>query len=260
MKPILLIVLLLTILSFAQLSAYADDCDNVRKIEKVIDATAISKLKVIARAGLLEIIAYAEDDDSNEIQVDAEICSDNKKGLEQMDVSFSASGEAGEIETIIGKKNGWFSDGNHKINLILKVPQRLMLDVDDSSGSALIKGVASLNMNDSSGSLNIEGIAGDLNLKDSSGSIEIEDVGGSVVLSDSSGSILVRNVGADVLVKQDSSGSIKVNNVGGDFVVNVDSSGSISAANIGGHFWVREDGSGSIDYKNVAGKVDIPKN
>ena len=251
----LLSLLLITMPFMAPLVAHADDCDHTRDIKETIDASSIANLNVIARAGKLKIAGYK---DGNDIYIDAKLCSDSKKVLKVMDVTFEAGDDTGEIETIMAK-DSWLSSGNHKIDLALKVPQRLMLDVLDSSGSVLVEGVAGLNIDDSSGSLDINSIAGDLNLKDGSGSIGIRQVGGSVTLSDGSGAISVENVGTDVLVTQDGSGSISVRNVAGDFVVNDDGSGSISAANIGGHFWVREDGSGSINFKNIGGKVDIPK-
>lgn len=247
-------LILLVILIFP-LSAQAEECDYTRTIKKTLDATTLSELKVIARAGSLEIAGYKGGQD---IQLDAKLCASSKKNLKRMDVSFDVDGKLGKIKTQIPSNNGLFFNGNNSINLVLKVPQRLSLDVDDSSGSAIIEKVAALNIDDSSGSLVVRKVAGDVNINDSSGSIEVSEVQGSVFLSDSSGSISAENVSGDVLVKEDGSGSISAKNVGGDFVVNADGSGSISALNIGRHFWVRQDGSGGISYKNVGGTVDIP--
>ncbi len=248
--------LLMLVLLFFSFIAKADDCSYSRKIERSIDIPELTSLKVLARAGTLKIIG---DKGSDEIRIDAKLCASRKKNLKKMDVLFTNNGQLGILKTDIPDSNGlWFS-GTNSIDLSIKVPERMVLDVDDSSGSVLIQDVAALKIVDSSGSLSIKGVAGDLGLRDSSGSIDIDQVAGSVVLSDSSGGISITNVSDDVLIKGDSSGSILVKNVGGDFVVNQDTSGSISAINIGRHFWVRRDSSGGINYKNVGGKVDIPK-
>ena len=248
----LLLLLLLTI----SIAAQADDCDHTSQIERMVDAATLNKLDVTAGAGRLKIMGYKG---SSEIKIAATLCASSKKNLKRMDVVFDVAADTGSIKTDMPDNSGLFFSGSNSIDLALYVPESMLLNVKDSSGSADIENVAGLMMVDSSGSLSIKNVTGEVDVTDSSGSILIEQVVGSVKLSDSSGAIDVNNVGADVLVRVDSSGSISAQNVTGDFVVNVDSSGSISAANIGGHFWVRKDSSGGIHYRNIGGQVDIPK-
>lgn len=248
------LLLIMTLLSSAQL--LADECEFSRDINRVLEAAALDELEVAAGAGLLRI---SGDTKTKQIKIEARLCAETKKDLQAMDVVSKSSGKQASIRTRIPDSDGWFNNGYRRIDLILTVPSYLALDVDDSSGSARVKGVRSLKMDDSSGSLQVEDIAGDVDVDDSSGSLEFENIGGSVTVSDSSGSITARDIGGHFHVESDSSGQIDGKRIKGDFIVDRDSSGSINAKQVGGDFIVHRDGSGGIHYSEIQGKVEIPE-
>lgn len=237
------------------LASEAYDCKYTRDIVRELPANSIQELQVRAGAGTLSIMGEA----SNEIRIEAKVCADKESDLDKMEIKVQTFSDSVLIETEI-PGSGWGDNDRKGIDLHMRVPARLKLDVEDSSGSAKVSGVSSLEIEDSSGSLTIKNIAGDVDVKDSSGSVSFENIDGGVVIKDSSGSINASNVAQDFHVKADSSGSINASNIGGSVIVDRDSSGSINANNVEGDFVVKLDGSGSINYQNVKGNVDIPEN
>lgn len=231
-----------------------DACKYSRELKSEIAFANDGLLKVAAGAGMLDI----QGDNTDVIQIEATLCSSDKDVLAQLDVIDKVEGDDLLIRTDIPKDSSGWTQAQSKIDLKLIVPKEARLDVWDSSGSAGVSNVASLEMVDSSGSLEIESIAGDVNVRDSSGSIEIETVGGDVQVSDSSGSIDVSDVEGNFTVLVDSSGSIEGRRISKDMIVKVDSSGSIRARQVGGDFIVEQDGSGGIRHEDVAGTVSLP--
>jgi DUF4097 and DUF4098 domain-containing protein YvlB len=122
------------------------------------------------------------------------------------------------------------------INLTVRVPKNLDVEVDDGSGE-----------------MRIEHIDGNLRIDDGSGEITIRDILGDVVIDDGSGTIDVRNVTGSVEV-DDGSGTIRVSDIGKNVKVS-DGSGSIYIDGVEGDVTIREDGSGSLSIKNVNGSV-----
>jgi len=234
----------------------ADDCDYSTTIDRTFDIAGIKKLEVEAGAGLLDINGKSGRQD---ILIRARLCSSSEEVLEKMAVESVKDSDMVHIETQFPNKDSWFGSESAHIDLRLTIPSGMHLDVEDSSGRASVKNVASLSMKDSSGELVIEDVQGDLAVIDSSGSIEIEGVGGDVELTDSSGGIYASDVTGSVLVIADSSGEIRVKDVAKDVIVERDSSGAIDVTNVGGDFTVDRDSSGGIKHKNVLGKVSIPQ-
>lgn len=236
--------------------AHAYNCDYSRSIDKSLVLEGATTLNVGAGAGALQIIG---EDNRNDVQIEATLCAEDEDDLDNMDVRSRASGDEAEIETVIPREDSWLGSNQKSIDLTLRVPAQMKLIVDDTSGEAEVRRVASLVMRDSSGQLEIYQIDGDVNVTDSSGALTIEKVQGNVVVTDSSGGIKVRDVKGTLHVLADSSGEIDAKRIGQDMLVDADSSGSIRVKDVGGDFVVGKDGSGGIDYKDVAGKVDIPQ-
>lgn len=234
----------------------AYDCDYARNIEKTLVLEGASTLVVGAGAGSLQILG---DQNRSDIQIEAVLCAEDKDDLDKMDVRSRVRNGEAEIETLIPRDTNWVGSNQKSIELTLRVPAGMKLIVDDTSGAAEVRRVASLVMRDSSGKLEIEQIEGDVNVTDSSGGIYIDDVQGDVTITDSSGGIKVRDVKGKLHVLVDSSGEIDAKRIGQDVIIDTDSSGSIKIKDVGGDFVVGKDGSGGIDYQDVAGKVDIPQ-
>lgn len=165
-----------------------------------------------------------------------------------------------------------FKSRTVQINLDVRVPQNLALDIDDGSGAIEIAHISNdIQIDDGSGSIDIEDVDGKISIEDGSGSIDMVQVTGNVRIEDGSGSITLEKIKGNLKI-DDSSGEIKVEDVSGD--VNIDdSSGDMRIYKIGGSVVVddgsggiyidgvekdviiKRSGSGSVDIHNVKGKV-----
>lgn len=217
--------------------AWGGGCDYSEQREQTLDAASLTELMVSAKAGELTIKG---EPGRQEITANATVCASSKELLAESRLNMESNGRRGEVSVELPRSRSWGDDDHVSMDLELRVPDTLELDVDDSSGELEITNVASLKLDDSSGSIYVRDVRGDLSIEDSSGSLKARGVGGAVTISDSSGSIDVSDVLGSVLIERDTSGSIEVSDVGGDFTVG-------------------RDGSGGIDYRNVAGRVDVPK-
>ena len=217
-------------------AAQSDDFTAPR--EGTASASGASRVEVEARAGSLRIEGR---EGLGEVRVRGTARASDRETLEDIKLVVEREGSTVVVRVEIPDGPGVrFGRWNAALDLVVEVPSTMALDVRDSSGDAVIRGVASLDLQDSSGDLELENIGGTVRVEDSSGGIYVRDVRGDVRVSDSSGEIEVSRVTGTVTVDHDSSGGIDVSGVGGDFVV-------------------RRDGSGGISYRDVKGSVDIPR-
>jgi hypothetical protein len=266
------IVLLLS--STSAFGWWGDDCEFRADRSLDIDARALAAVEVLARAGDLEITG---DPERTTIEVRGKACAGDESLLAGVKLVERRDGDRHLIEVVIPEGNGW-ADAQASMDLVVRVPARLGLEVQDSSGDLRVEGVASLRATDSSGDLHARAIAGDVRLRDSSGDLIVRGVAGSVFVdNDSSGDITIVDVQRDVIIEEDSSGGIRLHDVrgsarvkhdssgdiefariGGDAEVTHDSSGDIDAVDVTGAFTVKHDSTGDIDHRNVGGKVSVP--
>lgn len=217
-------------------------------------AAGVDTLEVRARAGGLEIRGEPGLD---QVQVRGMACASREADLEDIRLVQRRDGSRLVVAVEIPDTSGLFN-GQRRLDLELRVPARLALEVDDSSGAASVANVAALRIDDSSGELRVSGIPGAVRIEDSSGAIDVRDVGSLHIPSDSSGEIRVADVRGDATIDSDSSGAIELRGIGGNARIGRDSSGSIEVEDVGGDFTVGSDGSGGIEHHGVRGKVSIP--
>lgn len=237
----------------------ASDCKYSKDIDQVLDLSNSTELKINAVAGDLRIRGVAG---SDKAAIKGKVCASEEEWLSDSRVDTREGKSAEIVVTLPDYDGGWSLTGNRYLylDLELDVPERVFLNVRDSSGDVEITGVGALAIKDSSGDIDIEDSTGPVTVQDSSGDIELNDIKGQVTIeSDSSGDIRGSDIEGTVLVMSDSSGDISFKDVGADFIVERDSSGDISANRVGGDFRVERDGSGEIDARNVTGAVDVPK-
>jgi len=148
----------------------------------------------------------------------------------------------------------FYSGQSPSIDLVVTVPNKLNLDINDGSGDIVINEMQSnIDVKDGSGSLSINS-AKNLNIDDGSGSIYVKNVVGDLVLNDGSGSIDIDNVSGNVAI-EDGSGEMQVTNVTG--VLNVeDGSGGITIKHINGAVTV-DDNSGDMLIEHIGSSVTI---
>ena len=259
--PVRFWALVLTGLLLYQFSseAIADWCKYEKDINLTLDLSDSDRLAVYAAAGDLEIVGVSG---SDQAVISGKVCASKESWLEESNV-VTKDGAFAEISVNLPDTNGgWSLTGNSyaRMDLYIKVPQGLELEVKDSSGDMLLKNVASVDLQDSSGDIEIEGARGSVSIRDSSGDIDIEEAEGDVTIeSDSSGDINASDINGSVLVMQDSSGDIDVIRVSNNVIVERDSSGDISAEDVGGDFRVLKDGSGGIRTNDIEGEIQVPE-
>ncbi len=172
-----------------------------------LPAGGIDKLEIDCGAGFLKVNGIKEG--IGNIEVEAEIV---LRGMSQSraedfikrNVKLSLK-KVGSKAVLISKFDNSFSSifafKEKLINLTVKMPEVMDLNIDDGSGD-----------------IDFEDIHGSISIDDNSGSIDIRDVLGDVTIIDGSGSIRVNGVEKDVIIKRDGSGSVNISNVKGRVV------------------------------------------
>jgi hypothetical protein len=215
-----------------------------------LDTYGITSLDAKTGAGSLKIIGVEGID---KITVDAEIHTN-----EGIDYTFSLEKNGNEAQLIAEHqtRNGmhWTIGHDLRIDLIVKVPPSLAIDVDDGSGEIDIAGLTSaLKLEDGSGSVYIDG-GSSLIIDDGSGEIDVKNISGDITVDDGSGSTVIKDTGGDIYIK-DGSGGIKVLNTSGTVTID-DGSGGIFVQEAGG-LVIEESGSGDLEIDKVRGEVKV---
>lgn len=232
-KSLLINLLVMLTLAFP---AWAGTHTKIINLETPTDG--VQKFDLDCGAGMLIIKGGHS---TNKIMVEAEI---EVEGIDSDDLEDFIKDRVKLTLNRSGNRVTLHSDVNNdswrwrraRINLMVRVPDNIDLDVRDGSGSIEISDIkGSLRIDDGSGSMDINRVSGDMTIDDGSGSIELREVDGNLDIEDGSGSMSLRNVTGNITVR-DGSGSITINQVGGD--VNI-----------------RESGSGGLSIRNVKGSV-----
>lgn len=266
-KTILLLVL------FLSMSLLGSTYEKEKELN--LSAAGIESLEADCGAGYLKINGEAG---LKQIQVKAAILI---KGLDMDDAEFFVKDKItltlekrGSRAVLVSKvKSSLFKKPKSAlINLDIRVPKNLSLDIDDGSGSIEVANMdGNIEMEDGSGSMVLEKIVGRVSIDDGSGSVELFSISGDIKIDDGSGNIKAEGIKGNLKIN-DSSGEIKVNDISGDVDVN-DSSGDINITEIRGSVLVddgsggiyidgvekdviiKSAGSGSVSIQNVKGKV-----
>ncbi len=213
-------------------SGLANRCDETAARNATLEVGDATRLRVTARAGSLQIEGRPN---LSEVRIAGTACAPSQAALERIELVTSRSGDDLLVEARTEDTNG-------RLALVIELPDSLPVEVDDTSGSVRIIGVAAVTIADGSGSIRVDQVAGDVRVTDGSGGIDIHGVEGSVIIEDDgSGNIDISDVRQDVVIEEDGSGNVRASDVGGDFIV-------------------RRDGSGAIRYDRVGGRVSTPDN
>ncbi len=230
MRSFVVMAMFAASLSHAAWNGYTED----RDLE--LDTKGISMFEVDAGAGSLLVEGVA---DIQNILVTATINvpdESTEKAKEiiasELRLSLEKVRDRARLEAHFDHMSWGFSDPP-TVDLEIRVPHGLALEIDDGSGSMQVINVgADVFVDDGSGSIRIEQV-NDVVIDDGSGSIEIVGAAGDVSIEDGSGSITVEHVGGSVTI-DDGSGGIIVNDVEQDLIIVDDGSGSLKTANIRG--------------------------
>ena len=242
-------------------SAFADYVDER---EMKIPATDIEVFEINCGAGFLEIQPNTK---TNYIEVKAEIViggTTRQRAQRFVDeflkLTLENHGNMAQLESYFDYNNSFSLISttlkNAEINLTVRVPKNVNLEIDDGSGYITITGLKSdIILDDGSGDIELTNIEGDLEIDDGSGELIIEDITGNVKIDDGSGDISVKNVFGDVEI-DDGSGDMKIVSIDGDVTID-DGSGDIRVDKITKNVDLIDDSSGSRMISNVEGKVDL---
>lgn len=199
-----------------------------------LETVSINTLRADTGAGTLKIIGEQGRDI---ISVEADIYTIEK---DEYTLTLERSGDKAKLVADVSNWSGnsWNIGGNKspRIDLIVKMPASLALDLDDGSGSLRIMGLSNnIEIEDSSGSIEIDG-GKNINIDDGSGSLVVKNASGNVYIEDGSGSVTVKNTGGKVTVDDNSGG------------INIDGAGSLE---------IIDSGSGGVSIEGVRGSVKV---
>lgn len=211
-----------------------------------LDASGLNALVADTGAGSLEIEGVKG---LTHITLEADIYT--RDGVEA-ELSLERQGTKAHLIADFDS-NVSFGNSPH-MDLVLKVPSQMKMDIDDGSGSIDISGVdADIKLQDGSGSIAIQG-GKNLEIEDGSGGITLNNVDGEIQLEDGSGSIEIKDVDGDITIN-DGSGSLSVKNVQGKVTID-DGSGSIDVVNTQG-LNIIDSGSGDVSFDQINGPVSM---
>lgn len=214
------------------------------------------------------------------VEVRGRACASRQDWLGQLTVEQQRDGDRLVVTPHEEHGTNWSLGGSSYawIDLRVRVPAGLAVDIRTASGDADVRGVAALDFKSASGDLRVSGIAGPFSAEVASGDIEGGNVGSFELRRTASGDIRLHDVHGDARVGSAGSGDVALEHVeGGVEVGSVGSgdlrlthvarnvqvgsigSGDVDADDIGGDFIVRARGSGDVNHRGVRGKVDVPK-
>lgn len=143
---------------------------------------------------------------------------------------------------------------NAKVDLVVRVPRNMALDITDGSGNIFVQDIdAAVIINDGSGNIKLADMIGEVRMDDGSGEILLTNITGSVTIDDGSGDIEAEQVVGDIDIN-DGSGNIMMSKITGDVFVE-DGSGNMAIDGVDGDVDIEEAGSGEVDITNVTGRV-----
>ena len=267
------------ILAAVSTAALADhDCKFSAERNLDIDLAGLKALTLVLGSSDAQVEGVAG---IKRIEVRGKACASEEEWLKDLTVDQERSGDRVRVTTSKNRSGthiNLFGSSYAYIDLTVRIPTDLALEVDAGSGDADVTNVASLRFTSGSGDLKAHHIVGDVLVKVGSGDAIIDDIGGlnvervgsgDIRASNSRGDIKVGHVGSGDVTFADVRGSVRIESVGsgdvgvrrtgGDVEIGSIGSGDVTVDGVGGNFIVHSAGSGDLHHHQVTGKVDVPK-
>lgn len=259
-------------------SAFAADCAHHADRSFNVDRDGIKSL--VAKLGSTDLRVRGVDGLAR-IEVQARACASNAGDLDRLVIEQHRDGERLVIATE-RSNDSWsislFGSSYAYLDLEIRVPRDLSLQINSGSGDVDARGLASLDYSAGSGDLDVADIAGELKVETGSGDVEgsglgrlhlrstgsgdynLRDIHGDVEVGDvGSGDLDFRKVAGSIRVGEVGSGDLDFSDVGGDVSIDSIGSGDVSVNDVRGNLTVRSAGSSDISHRNVGGKIDVPE-
>jgi DUF4097 and DUF4098 domain-containing protein YvlB len=215
------------------------------------------------------------------IEVRGKACASEEEWLKDLTVDQERGSDRVRVTTNKNRSGvhiNLFGSSYAYIDLQVRMPADLALEIEDGSGDANVTNVAALKFSSGSGDLNAHHVTGDMVVKVGSGDAIIDDIGnltvervgsGDIRATNARGEIKVGHVGSGdinftdvhggVHIESVGSGDVIVRRAGGDVEVGSIGSGDVTVDGVGGNFVVHSAGSGDLRHHQVTGKVEVPK-
>ncbi len=214
-----------------------------------LDSRTLQSMRIDAGSGSLHIQGV---EGVEQIEVVAKIVSD-RGGYR---LTLEKEGDTAVLVSEIKEWHFFMFGAWPRIDLTVKLPSRLLLDIKDGAGNIELSAMkAAAKIVDSSGSMSIHSHRGNVELSDGSGDIDIQKVAGNIRIEDGSGSMTAEDIVGDLDVR-DGSGSITITNVDGHVTIH-DGSGGIVVADIKQGLTISDAGSGGLSMARVEKGIDI---
>jgi DUF4097 and DUF4098 domain-containing protein YvlB len=270
-------IVLCSILSLFSGSALANECRFHAERNLDVDPAGLHALVLKLGSSDLQVRGVAG---LAKIEVRGKACASEEGRLAGLTVAQSRDGDR---VTVTPNQSGeqsfsLFGSNYAYIDLEVRVPATLPIEVQSNSGDANIADVAALDFNAHSGDLVLHHVSGAVAVEVHSGDVTADDIGslevrrsgsGDVHANGVRGDIKVGHIGSGDLVFNDvsksvhvesiGSGDVTVSRAGGNVVVDSIGSGDVNVENVGGDFVVKAAGSGDIHRHGVKGKIDVPR-
>jgi hypothetical protein len=253
------------------------DCKFSAERNLDIDAAGLKDLQLVLGSSDARVEGVAG---LKRIEVRGKACASEEGWLKGLTVGQERSGERVTVTTRHedGAHMGGWGTSYAFIDLQVRLPADLMVDVDAGSGDSNVANVAALHFGSGSGDLSAAHVAGAVSIKVGSGDAIVDDVGsiwvervgsGDIRATTVRGEAKVGHVGSGdinfsdvhggVHVESVGSGDLVASRIGGDVEVGSIGSGDVTASDVGGSFIVHSAGSGDLRHHNVTGKVEVPR-
>ena len=172
----------------------------------------------------------------------------------EYEIKYEQSGSHVRVWVVSPRSNNWnWSWNDMEARLDFKVPDNVMVRVDNSSGDVSITGIDASNhkIESSSGDIELRNVGGDVIVRASSGDIKVDGIEGGLEIETSSGDQRVYNISGNVRFDA-SSGDVRFQSVSGNLRGRT-SSGEIDMVEIEGIFDVSAS-SGDIEGRDLVVK------
>lgn len=219
-----------------------------------IDTAGAERVEIVARGGDLDVRPAT----GARLLASGKACASREEYLAETQVHARRNGNVVQVFVQVPGDMKGIGTFHATLDLDVRVPAGLPVEVTDTSGDATIERVLVTRITDSSGDLVLRDLPADVEINDSSGDIRVENAAGLLKITDSSGDIVVRGA-RDVLIPSDSSGDIEIEQVSGSVRIENDSSGDIQVAKVGRNVDVLADSSGVVQISGVTGTVKVPR-
>lgn len=264
------------ILSLFASAALANQCAYTAERNFDIDPAGLHALAFKLGSSDLQVRGVAG---LAKIEVRGRACASEESRLAGLTVDQSRAGDRVTLTPNQAHEQSFslFGSNYAYIDLEVRVPATLPIEVKSGSGDADIADVAALDFDSGSGDLIVHNVSGEVAVEVHSGDVKADDIGGLEVRRSGSGDVRARKVHGQVKVghvgsgdlgfndvaksihvESVGSGDVTVNRAGGDVVIGSIGSGDISVEDVGGDFVVQRAGSSDIHHHGVKGKVDVP--